>query len=274
VSAAAFNNLVSCRPVINWLSRRLTSTHRRPPNRTGPRALGLSAAQRRRSATLTAAQSGRVSQHNGLREHGGSLWLRAATCYRARVPTWVCLLRGVNLGRQRKLPMAALRDSLTAAGMTSVRTYLQSGNIVVESPLRTHAQVSSRVRAVVAEDFSMDVPVITRRPAEIDRLIAGNPFAAYVAQRPHLIRVIFLDAVPSPERVDLLAAVEAIRDTCRVIGSHVYVDYVRGYHTTHRTAPYFTGILGVDGTERNWRTVLALADLLRQTPTPAVKRKT
>jgi uncharacterized protein (DUF1697 family) len=44
------------------------------------------------------------------------------------------------------------------------------------------------------------------------------------------------------------------------------VDYVRGYHNTHRTASYFTGILGVDGTERNWRTVLALADLLGQTP--------
>jgi uncharacterized protein (DUF1697 family) len=190
------------------------------------------------------------------------------------VPTWVCLLRGVNLGKQRKLPMPALRDSLTAAGLAGVRTYLQSGNIIVQSQLRTHAQVSRLVRAAIAADFSLDVPVITRRPAEIDRLITANPFAAHVADRPHLIRVIFLEAVPSKERVDRLAAVEAVRDTCRVIGNHVYVDYVRGYHTTHRTAPYFTGLLGVDGTERNWRTVLALAGLLRQAPRPAARRNT
>jgi uncharacterized protein (DUF1697 family) len=105
-----------------------------------------------------------------------------------------------------------------------------------------------------------------------DQLIAANPFSAFVHQRPHLIRVIFLDAAPAPERAERLAAVEAVQDTCRVIGNHVYVDYIRGYHNTRRTAPYFTGILGVEGTERNWRSVVALADLLRQTPRTASTR--
>ena len=190
------------------------------------------------------------------------------------MPAWLCLLRGVNLGKQRKLPMAALRDSLTAAGLTGVRTYLQSGNIIAESGLRTHAQVTRLVRAVIAADFGLDIPVIARRPAEIEQVIAANPFAAYVAHRPHLIRVIFLDEVPASDRVGRLAAVEAVRDTCRVIGDHVYVDYVRGYHSTHRTAPYFTSVLGVDGTERNWRTVLALAGLLSQAPAAVAKRTT
>jgi uncharacterized protein (DUF1697 family) len=192
-------------------------------------------------------------------------------CYGAAVSTWLCLLRG--LGPQHKLPMAALRDSLTTAGLTDVRTYIQSGNIIAGSTLRTHTQVSRLVRTVIATDFSVDLPVISRRPAEIDQLIAANPFAAYVQQRPHLIRVIFLDAVPSKERVEKLTAVEAIQDTCRVIGNHVYVDYVRGYHNTHRTAPWFTRALGVDGTERNWRTVLALADRLGQAPGAAARRK-
>ena len=187
--------------------------------------------------------------------------------------TWVCFLRGVNLGKQRKLPMAALRDSLTAAGLTGVRTYLQSGNILLQSPLRTHAKVSRLVRALIAADFSLDVPVIARQPAEIDRVITENPFAAHVAQRPHLIRVIFLETVPSKERIGRLAEVEAVRDTCQLIGNHVYIDYVRGYHTTHRTAPYFTGLLGIEGTERNMRTVLALADLLDSTHSaPATNR--
>jgi len=169
--------------------------------------------------------------------------------------------------------MTALRASLTAAGLTDVRTYIQSGNIIAGSPLRTNAQVSRLVRTVIATEFAVDLPVITRRSDEFDRMTAANPFSAFVEQRPHLIRVIFLDAVPSTERVEQLTAVEAIQDTCRVIGNHVYVDYVHGYHNTHRTAPWFTRMLGVDGTERNWRTVLALADLLKQAPSTAARRK-
>jgi uncharacterized protein (DUF1697 family) len=60
-------------------------------------------------------------------------------------------------------------------------------------------------------------------------------------------------------------SVDVLKDTCRVIGNHVYVDYIRGYHNTHRTAPCFTRVLGVDGTERNWRTVLAVSDLCAAT---------
>jgi uncharacterized protein (DUF1697 family) len=93
----------------------------------------------------------------------------------------------VNLGKQRWLPMPALRDALVAAGVSGVRSYLQSGNLIVESPLRTGAQVSRLVRSVIATDFALDVPVITRRRAEIDELIAANHFSAYVQQRPHLI---------------------------------------------------------------------------------------
>jgi uncharacterized protein (DUF1697 family) len=180
-----------------------------------------------------------------------------------RVPIWVCLLRAVNLGRQRKLPMPALRDALTAAGMTDVRTYLQSGNVTARSPLQVREQVADLVHTVIAADFSLDVPVITRRPDEIDDVIAANPFPAQAAQRAHLIRVIFLAAVPHSGRTARLMSDDALRETCRVIGSHVYVDYVRGYHNTGRTAPYFTRALGVEGTERNWRTVLALSALTR-----------
>jgi uncharacterized protein (DUF1697 family) len=181
------------------------------------------------------------------------------------VPAWVCLLRAVNLGKQRKLPMPALRTALTAAGMTEVRTYLQSGNVIAWSQLQSRQQVSDLVRSVIAAEFSLDVPVITRRPAEIDDVIATNPFSAQAAQRAHLIRVIFLAAVPPADNVRRLMSDGSLRETCRVVGSHVYVDYVRSYHNTGRTAPWFTRALGVDGTERNWRTVLALAALMRET---------
>jgi uncharacterized protein (DUF1697 family) len=121
------------------------------------------------------------------------------------------------------IPPGHGRAALTAAGLTEVRTYLQSGNILARSALDTAAEVSELVGSVIADEFALDVPVITRTPAEIDAVIAAG--------------------------------------TCRVDGRHVYVDYVRGYHNAGRTTPWFTRALGVDGTERNWRTVLALAQL-------------
>jgi uncharacterized protein (DUF1697 family) len=176
--------------------------------------------------------------------------------------TWVGLLRGVNLGGRRKLPMPALRDALSAAGLTRVRTLQQSGNIVAESEHQSGEQFAGLVREVLGRHFALDdVPVIVRRPGELNEVIAANPFATQAEQRANLIRVIFLAEDPAPIAVARLQAVDAVKDTCRVAGRHVYVDYVHGYHNTHRTAPYFTRMLGVDGTERNWRTVLALAAL-------------
>jgi uncharacterized protein (DUF1697 family) len=177
------------------------------------------------------------------------------------LPTWVCLLRGVNLVRQRRLAMPALRDALTAAGMSGVRTYLQSGNVVADSPHTAPEAAAAFVRNVIATELSLDVQVIARRPADIQQVIAANPFPAESAQRPHLVRVIFLSATPHQADADRLLADPALHSTCRLAGSHVYLDYVDSYHGTARTAAYVARVLGVSGTERNWRTVLALADL-------------
>lgn len=177
--------------------------------------------------------------------------------------TWVFLLRGVNLGAHRKLSMAALREALSVAGLTQVRTYLQSGNVVAQSASGAALEVTDLVGAVIKSTFGFQVPVITRGPDELERVITENPFQEEAAGRPNLVRVIFLGAVPERGRIERVLAIDSLRDTCRLIGNHLYVDYRNGYHTTSRTAPFFTRTLGVDGTERNWRTVLGLAQLAK-----------
>lgn len=66
--------------------------------------------------------------------------------------TWVCLLRAVNLGARNKAAMSRLRAALTAAGLSDVNTYLQSGNIVTRSALSA-GQVSSLVHDVITDEF-------------------------------------------------------------------------------------------------------------------------
>jgi uncharacterized protein (DUF1697 family) len=174
---------------------------------------------------------------------------------------WVCLLRAVNLGARNKVSMPALREALTEAGFTEVQTYVQSGNLVVSSRHRSADGISDAVRSLVLERFGIDQPVVVRTPEQIRALIDANPFPEAAAERPKLVHVIFLTGIPTAEAVQRVHSDELTRHAVRIVGHDMYVDYVDAVHGSKLTPAYFRRRLEVDGTARNWRTVLALAEM-------------
>ena len=62
---------------------------------------------------------------------------------------WVALLRAVNLGARNKVPMARLRALLEAAGYEDVRTYIASGNLILDGPTGRAALGSDIERLVL-----------------------------------------------------------------------------------------------------------------------------
>lgn len=177
---------------------------------------------------------------------------------------WVCLLRAVNLGARNKVPMPALRQALAEAGFTAVQTYVQSGNLVVSSSHRSAPAVSAAVRSLVRERFAVDQPVVVRTPARIRALVEANPFPVAAAERPKLLHVIFLTGPAAPQAVERVHADELTRDVVRIVGDDMYVDYGDVVHGSKLSPDYFRRRLEVEGTARNWRTVLALAELTAQ----------
>jgi uncharacterized protein (DUF1697 family) len=177
------------------------------------------------------------------------------------MPTWIGLLRAINLPSHNKVAMPRLREALTKDGFTDVRTYVQSGNIVLGSRQRSASAVGKRIGAVIQDEFGLTVPVVVRSPAEIAAVIDANPFPEAAAERPKMLHVTFLDADPDADGVETIHTGDLTRDVCRVDGRQLYVDYVNGVHGSKLTATYFSRRLRVDGTARNWRTVLALAEL-------------
>ena len=175
--------------------------------------------------------------------------------------TWVCLLRAINLGSHNKVPMPALRDALAEAGFTDVQTYVQSGNVVVSSGHRTAVEVSEAVRALVGERFDVDQPVMVRTAEQVRGVVDANPFPEAGAERPKLLHVVFLTGAPSPEAVERVHSEDLTRDVVRVVGEDMYVDYGDSVHASKLSPAYFSRRLGVEGTARNWRTVLALAEM-------------
>jgi uncharacterized protein (DUF1697 family) len=101
---------------------------------------------------------------------------------------WVTLLRGVNVGGNKKLLMAEFRAMLGGLGYTKVATYIQSGNAVFQSD-DTPAQISDDITAAITETFGFHADVFVMPVEKLRHAIAANPFgqAQDVPKSLHLI---------------------------------------------------------------------------------------
>jgi uncharacterized protein (DUF1697 family) len=178
------------------------------------------------------------------------------------VTSYVAFLRAVNVGGKNKVPMAPLRDALTAAGLEEVVTVLQSGNVVFGS--RSSAAASAKVvAATIEEAFGLRIEVVIRTGAELTAVAAANPFLDDKASRDaKTLHVAFLSARPKAASVKKLDADRSPPDAFAVHGREVYLSYPNGSGRTRLTLDYLEKTLGVTGTARNWRTVQRMAELV------------
>jgi uncharacterized protein (DUF1697 family) len=144
-----------------------------------------------------------------------------------------------------------------------VQTYVQSGNVVLSSPHRSAAAVSSAVADLVRERFGVDQPVVVRTPEQVAALIQANPFPDAAHARPKTLHVVFLAASPGTDAVERVHTEALTRDVVRIIGPDMFVDFGESVHASKLSPAYFSRRLGVEGTARNWRTVMALAEMTR-----------
>jgi uncharacterized protein (DUF1697 family) len=163
---------------------------------------------------------------------------------------YVALLRGVNVGGNRKLPMAELRETLAAAGYGDVRTYLQSGNVLLES--------TSRAAALERElEAALGVQVVVRSKAELAKVVARDPLGD-VADNGSRYFVTFLSA--KPKHVPDLG--NDGNERFVVSGREIYSWHPEGLRNSKRAQLLTERRLGVVPTTRNWNTVRKLLELL------------
>jgi Uncharacterized protein conserved in bacteria len=174
------------------------------------------------------------------------------------VTVYVALLRGINVGGHNKLPMATLRATATGCGFGDVQTYIQSGNVVFTSRLGAVKAASTLHDAILAES-GVDSRVVLRTAADLDAVVAKNPFLARGADEK-LVHVSFM----YPESTPTLAAVDAqiyAPDEVEVIGAHAYLHTPDGMGRSKLANESMMRKLGIQGTARNWRTVTTLAEM-------------
>jgi uncharacterized protein (DUF1697 family) len=172
---------------------------------------------------------------------------------------WVVLLRAVNLGARNKVPMAELRALLGDAGYAGVRTYIASGNVLLDGP-DDPATVADELERLIADAFGVDTTAILRTPDALAAVVAGHPFGADTS-RSH---VVFLAGEAEPDAVERLGAVDHFPDQAVLVGAKVYLHYPAGVQGSRLSAARLERLLGLPGTHRNWRTVAALAELVAE----------
>jgi uncharacterized protein (DUF1697 family) len=165
---------------------------------------------------------------------------------------WVALLRGVNLGARNKVPMAELRAKLEDTGYGDVRTYIASGNVLLDCPAGRKA-LGSDLERLVLDAFAVTTVVILRRPKELAAAVEAHPF-----DDPSDTHVAFLAKRPTKAAASRL---EADEPGAVIMGAELYLRLPRGVQGSRLSNARIESLLGVPATLRNWRTVVALSKL-------------
>lgn len=172
----------------------------------------------------------------------------------------VALLRGINVGGKNRLPMAALSAMFERAGGRDVRTYIQSGNVVFRAGARDAAQVGKRVSAAIERELGLRVPLVIRSAPELRAVAARNPFLG--AEDPARLHVAFLADLPRAAAGAALDPRRSPPDRFVLRGRELFLCCPDGIGRTRLTNDYLDRTLGTVSTVRNWKTVLALCELL------------
>jgi uncharacterized protein (DUF1697 family) len=162
----------------------------------------------------------------------------------------VAMLRAVNVGGTNRLAMSDLRALCEGLGLTDVRTYIQSGNVVFRSRLDERALVEGLGGALEGH-LGKPVGVLVRTADELDAVLRQNPFAEEPSNRAH---VIFLPAAAPSDALESVVASGGERVV--VEGREVYVHYPDGAGRSKLKLPFAKA-----GTARNVNTVTRLAEL-------------
>jgi uncharacterized protein (DUF1697 family) len=177
----------------------------------------------------------------------------AADAERARV----VLLRGVNVGGHARIEMAALRETCVGLGWATVRSYIQSGNVVARASQAAES-MEARLRAAIELRWKLDVAVFVRDLAVWSRYVEVNPFPEEAAARPASVMLCVSHAVPTRDAALVLAARGTAGERVAEAGGALWIHYPAGAGRSRIETASIERALGSRISMRNWATVLRL----------------
>ena len=181
------------------------------------------------------------------------------------MPTHLVLLRGVNVGGHKKLPMADLRAFVASLGFTGAQTLLQSGNLVFRSDgQHSDRTLETLLETAASEQLGLTTTFLLRTVAEWSEVIARNPFADVAQAAPNRLLVVFFRHPPTAESLDLLRTVATASERLHPDSHQLYAALPDGIGDSKLATLLMSQRFSKHATARNWNMILKLGTLAEQ----------
>lgn len=180
---------------------------------------------------------------------------------------YVALLRGINVGGKNKIKMAELRTALEEIGLSRVKTYIQSGNVLFTSP-DDESSLRKRIEQEIAAAFGITLTVVMRTAEEMEHIVSHCPFSPELIAEAaascvgESLYVAFLPMDPPPSGIEKLAAANNEDDEYHIAGRDVYLLFRHSVRDAKLSANLPK--LGVPATVRNWNTISKLVEMAKE----------
>jgi uncharacterized protein (DUF1697 family) len=172
--------------------------------------------------------------------------------------TWIAFLRGIG-GGIRPMVMKDLQAALENLGLSDVRTYIQSGNVVFRRAGTTAAKLEAQIGRRIAERFGFESRVFVLSAAQLARAAAANPFGQ-ADDEPTSVHLFFLSQRPRQPDLGAMKRLKTPSEAFVLAGRVLYVHTPDGFGVS-KLAARIEKLLGVPATARNWRTVTKMLAL-------------
>lgn len=174
---------------------------------------------------------------------------------------YIALLRGINVGRHKRIKMTDLIMAFESIGFENIKTYLQSGNVIFEHNAVDESKIAEEIKAKINETFGFSVNVIIRTDDELENIVSLNPFVGKNGIELDKLHVTFLTDIPDPEIISNLDINKDETERFESIGREIYLYCPNGYGRTKLTNDVFEKKLNTVATTRNWKTTNKLLEM-------------
>lgn len=172
--------------------------------------------------------------------------------------TYIALLKGINVGGHKKVPMADLRDLLSKSGFEDVKTYIQSGNVILKYSEENTQNIETIIQKVISTYFGFEVSVLVRDREHLKRIFDNCPFTEEKKSKSYFT---MLKDTPNNELVKIASEKVYDGEEYYIINDCIYFYCEKGYGKAKFNMNFFERKLKTTATARNYNTMVKLLSL-------------
>ncbi len=177
--------------------------------------------------------------------------------------TYVSLIRGVNVGGRKGVPMDEFKRVYALLDLKGLMSYRQSGNLLFAAPQIPVEELEKRISRKIEQEIGLSLAVIVMESQTLEAIVRNNPFSQNSGKNPAFIHLSFLAETPGDFDESSIREKAVSREEIEFGPRVIYLYCPHGYGTTKLHNAFLESRLGVSATTRNWNTARALVKLAR-----------